>query len=79
MVQTTVKTKNGKIEIRTARRADKRWESDYRLIPTSGSASRWSSAAMPEGFLTSGLALTAGIFLGHLRAEELSGHEAIGG
>ena len=33
---------------------------------------------MPEGFLTSGLALTAGIFLGRLRAEELTGHKAVG-
>ena len=74
----SVDARNGRVEIRTARRADKRWESDYRVVPTSGTPTLWSGAAMPEGFLTSGLALTAGIFLGRLRAEKLPGHNAVG-
>ncbi|MBA9845643.1 hypothetical protein D7S78_23795 [Ralstonia pickettii] len=73
-MQTTVKAKNGTVEVRTARRTDNRWESEYRFIPCTGKTTEWNHAGVPEGYVSLGMALSAGILLGRLMAEDLASH-----
>jgi len=67
-MQISVKTGHGQVEVHTARRTDKRWSSDYRYVPHHGTPTEWTSAYSPEGFLSEGMALNAGI----LMAKELA-------
>lgn len=60
---------NGTLEIRTHQRSDRRWFSEYRFTPNNGRATGWAEAAIPEGFVSSGLAFSAGILLGQQCAE----------
>jgi len=60
---------NGTLEIRTKQRSDRRWISEYRFKPNDGNATAWAEATIPEGFISSGLAFSAGILLGQQRAE----------
>ncbi|WP_247362019.1 hypothetical protein [Ralstonia pseudosolanacearum] len=68
-METTVKAKRGAIDVRTERRADNRWASQYRFVPNGGCPCEWTPAFSPEGFLTEGMALTAAILQGKLAAE----------
>lgn len=64
-MELAVKAKNGHVEIRTARRTDNRWASEYRYVPDHhGVPSDWTSACSPEGFLSDGMAMSAAILLG---------------
>lgn len=69
-METTVKAKGGAIYVRTERRADNRWASQYRYVPSRGSPTDWTSACSPEGFISEGMALSAAILLGKQTAEE---------
>jgi hypothetical protein len=69
-MELTVKAENGHVEIRTERRADNRWASEYRYVPNHGSPSEWTSASSPEGFISVGMAMSAAILLGKHAAEE---------
>jgi len=60
---------NGTLEVRTARRNDRRWFSEYRFTPNNGRATGWAEAAIPEGFVSSGIAFSAGVLLGQQCAE----------
>ena len=65
-----VKAQKGHVEIRTQRRADGSWASEFRYAPTGRAPSEWKSACSPEGFVTEGMALSAAILLGKQTAEE---------
>lgn len=73
-METTVKAKRGAIDVRTERRADSRWASQYRYVPSGGSPTDWTSACSPEGFISEGMALSAAILLGKQAAEEEAAH-----
>ncbi|CAJ0805587.1 hypothetical protein LMG19083_04259 [Ralstonia psammae] len=60
---------NGTLEIRTTQRSDRRWFSEYRFTPNNGRVTPWAQAAIPEGFVSPGLAFSAGILLGQQCAE----------
>lgn len=60
---------NGRLEIRTTQQDDRRWFAEYRFTPNGGHATGWAKAAIPEGFISSELAFSAGILLGQQRAE----------
>ncbi|WP_296223551.1 hypothetical protein [Ralstonia sp. UBA689] len=60
---------NGTLEIRTLQRSDRRWFSEYRFTSSEGGGTDWEAAAIPEGFVSSGLAFSAGILLGQQCAE----------
>ncbi|QUP55605.1 hypothetical protein GO998_17640 (plasmid) [Ralstonia syzygii] len=60
---------SGKLEIRTTQRGDLRWFSEYRFTPNDGRATGWAKAEIPEGFISSDLAFSAGILLGQQCAE----------
>ncbi|MGD7095882.1 hypothetical protein [Ralstonia pseudosolanacearum] len=64
-----IKARHGAVEVRTARRPDNRWESEYRLLPQGSSATEWHTAGVPEGFVTEGMALSAAILLGRMAAD----------
>lgn len=66
----TVNAKNGSVEVRVIRRSDGRWDGLYRYAPDSGEPTDWYSAAMPEGFVTPGIAISAAIFVGRSYAEK---------
>ncbi|AMP39074.1 hypothetical protein CJO78_05470 [Ralstonia solanacearum] len=65
-----VRAKHGAVEVRTSRRPDNRWESEYRFLPEGGAATEWRSAGVPEGFVTEGMALSAAILLGRMSADD---------
>ncbi|CAJ0704340.1 MULTISPECIES: hypothetical protein [Ralstonia] len=67
-----VKAQRGHVEIRTQRRTDGRWASEFRYAPTGRAPLEWQSACSPEGFITEGMALSAAILLGKQTAEETS-------
>lgn len=67
-----VAAKNGHIVVRTARRADCSWTSEYRYVPKDGPSSEWQSACASEGFISEGMALSAAIMLGKHAAEEVA-------
>ena len=66
----TVNAKNGNVEVRGTRRGDGRWEGLYRYVPNSGEPTDWYSAALPEGFVAPGIAISAAIFVGRSYAEK---------
>ncbi|MRT00787.1 hypothetical protein GJQ57_19265 [Ralstonia pickettii] len=68
-METTVTAKLGRVEVRTAQRSDHRWASEFRYIPNGGPPSDWTEAYAPEGFVSVGMALSAGILLGKDAAE----------
>lgn len=63
-METTIKAKTGRLEIRTQRRPDNRWGSEFRFVPARGTPSDWTPAFSPEGFVTEGMALSAAILQG---------------
>jgi hypothetical protein len=67
-----VAAKTGHVVVRTARRADNRWASEYCVVPKHGSPSSWQSACASEGFISEGMALSAAIMLGKQAAEEVA-------
>lgn len=75
-MEITVKAKNGTIDVRTERRADNRWASQYRYVPSKGSPTDWESTCSPEGFISEGMALSAAILLGKQAAEEAATEKA---
>jgi len=75
-MEITVKAKSGAIDIRTERRADNRWASQYRYVPAKGSPTDWAPACSPEGFISEGMALSAAILLGKQAAEESATEKA---
>ncbi|MCO5396956.1 hypothetical protein [Ralstonia soli] len=66
----TVTAKNGYVEVRVTRRRDGRWDGLYRYVSNRGKSTDWHSAAMPEGFVTPGIAISAAIFVGRSYAEK---------
>ncbi|BEU49749.1 hypothetical protein [Ralstonia pseudosolanacearum] len=60
---------NGTPEVRTTQRSDRRWFSEYRFTPNDGRATGWAETAIPEGFIASGIAFSAGLLLGQQCAE----------
>ena len=68
-MEIAVKAKSGHVEIRTERRTDNRWASEYRYVPDHGHPSEWTSACSPEGFISDGMAMSAAILLGKHAAE----------
>ena len=77
-METTVKAKYGRVEVRTMQRNDHRWASEFRYIPNNGAPSEWFESYAPEGFVSVGMALSAGILLGKQAAESQS-HKPHGG
>jgi hypothetical protein len=75
-METTIKAKNGYIEIRTARRPDNRWVGEFRFVPKQGVPLNWTPAFSPEGFVTEGMALSAAILQGRLANDESANTEA---
>lgn len=71
----TVSVKDGNVEVRVTRRRDGRWDGVYRYVPNRGKPTDWCSAAMPEGFVTPGIAISAAIFVGRSYAEKLGADE----
>jgi hypothetical protein len=65
----TVNARDGRVEVRMAQRADHRWESEYRYLPTSGSNTDWAKVVTPEGFVSIGMALTAAVLVGRQYAD----------
>lgn len=61
----------GWVNVRTMRRADKRWACECRFISPTGDSTAWVSATTEEGYLSRDLALSAGILLGR----ELAAHD----
>lgn len=74
----TVQAKNGNVEVRVVRRSDHRWDGQYRYLPNRGEPTGWCSAAMPEGFVAPGIAISAAIFAGRLYAEKRGAGEEPG-
>lgn len=70
-METTVGAKNGKVEVRTQRRSDERWGSEFRYVPSRGKPSEWMQVNQPEGFVSVGMALSAAILMGRHAAEEI--------
>ncbi|MFV8530697.1 hypothetical protein [Ralstonia pseudosolanacearum] len=68
-----VAAKTGHVVIRTARRPDCRWTSEFQVMPKHGAPLGWRSACASEGFVSEGMALSAAILLGKQTAEELAG------
>ncbi|MCT7319053.1 hypothetical protein N5I87_23800 [Ralstonia sp. CHL-2022] len=71
-MELVVKAQGGHVEIRTQRRSDGRWASEFRYVPNSRAPLEWKSSCSPEGFVTEGMALSAAILLGKQTAEEAS-------
>ncbi|CAJ0716640.1 hypothetical protein LMG6871_01861 [Ralstonia edaphis] len=69
-MELVVKALKGQVEIRTQRRSDGRWASEFRYVRTGRAPLDWMSACSPEGFVTEGMALSAAILLGKQTAEE---------
>ncbi|CAJ0774350.1 hypothetical protein LMG18090_00350 [Ralstonia mannitolilytica] len=69
-MQTTVSANKGRVEVRADRGEDGRWHSEFRFIPTDGAPTGWTASGLPEGFISLGMALSAGILLGRMSAEE---------
>ena len=69
-MELVIKAQKGHIEIRTQRRSDGRWASEFRYVPKGRALQEWKSACSPEGFVTEGMALSAAILLGKQTAEE---------
>ncbi|CAJ0808768.1 hypothetical protein LMG19083_04769 [Ralstonia psammae] len=67
-----VKAQKGHVEIRTRRRTDGRWASEFRYAPTGRAPLEWTSACAVEGFVTEGMALSAAILLGKQTAESFT-------
>ena len=71
-MELVVKAQKGHVEIRTQRRYDGRWTSEFRYVPSGQAPLDWRSSCSPEGFVTEGMALSAAILLGKQTAEEAS-------
>ena len=67
-----IKARKGHVEIRTQRRTDGRWASEFRYAPSGRAPLEWKSACSPEGFVTEGMALSAAILLGKQTAEDFT-------
>lgn len=77
-METTIKAKTGRLEIRTERRPDNRWGSKFRLVPKQGAPLDWTATFSPEGFVTEGMALSAAVLQGKLAADESANAKADG-
>lgn len=67
-----VAAKTGHIVVRTERRSNCRWASEFQFVPKHGAPSDWQSACASEGFVSEGMALSAAILLGKQAAEEVA-------
>lgn len=72
----TVVVENGTIDIHPVRRANGRWDAEYRFVAIGGKSSDWKTASIPEGFSSQNLAFSAGVLLGQALAASSTGHRA---